>query len=98
MRKFLAALIITLILCSASYAGVFMSFPAEGICTGDYVRYRARPGRNSKILGRLMDGDEVVVVGERRLGREVWYEIYDPSGRRRTAWIAGQYVVPADEY
>ena len=98
MRKFLAALIITLMLCSISHAAVFRSFPAEGICTGDYVRYRARPGTNSKILGRIFEGDEVTVLSERRVNRQVWYEIYDPNDGDRTVWIAGKYIVPAEDY
>ncbi len=96
MRKILAAVIIAVMLSGVSYAAVFRSFPADGICVGDYVRYRSRPGTNSKILGRLFEGDEVTVVSERRLGREVWYEIYDPVDGDRTVWVSGRYIVPAD--
>ncbi len=99
MRRILAAaVIISLMLCSISEAAVFRSFPAQGICTGDYVRYRSRPSKNSKILGRIFDGDEVMVLSERRVGRQVWYEIYDPNDEDRTVWVAGQYIVPIEDY
>ena len=94
MRKILAAFVIALILCSVSFAETFRSFPAYGVCTGDYVRLRAKPGTKSKILGRLFEGDEVTVVSERRIGREVWYEIYDPNDEERTVWVAGKYIEP----
>ncbi len=94
MRKILASVIIALIVCSASYAGTFRSFPAYGVCTGDYVRLRARPDTKAKILGRLFDGDEVTVVSERRRGREIWYEIEDPNDESRTVWVSGKYIEP----
>ncbi len=96
MRKILAAVIIAVMICSVSYAAVFTSFPADGVCVGDYVRYRNRPGTKSKILGRIFEGDEVTVVSERRLGREVWYEIYDPNDGDRTVWVSGKYIVPVE--
>ncbi len=96
MRKILAALILAVMICGASYAAVFTSFPADGVCVGDYVRYRSRPSTKSKILGRMFEGDEVTVLSERRTGREVWYEIYDPNNEDRTVWVSGKYIVPAD--
>ena len=98
MRKILAlSLILSVILCGISEA-VFRSFPADGVCTGDYVRYRSRPSTNSKILGRLFEGDSVTVVSERRVGKQIWYEIYDPNDEDRTVWVSGQYIVPEDEF
>lgn len=97
MRKFLAAVIISLMLCSISEAAVFRSFPAKGICIGDYVRYRSAPSKNARIMGRIFDGDEVMVLSEQRKGRQVWYEIYGPNDEIRTVWVAGQYIVPAED-
>ena len=95
MRKILAAFVICLVLCSASYAVErFRSFPAYGVCIGDYVRLRSGPSTKSKILGRLFEGDEVTVVSERVRGREIWYEIYDPNDEDRTVWVSGKYIVP----
>ncbi|MBQ7220284.1 MAG: SH3 domain-containing protein [Synergistaceae bacterium] len=97
MRKLLAAVLLgSVILCGIAEAAVFTSFPADGICTGDYVRYRARPGTNSKILGRLFEGDEVTVLSEVRVKSQRWYEIYDPNASGRTVWVAGQYIAPIE--
>ena len=94
MRKILAAVVICIMLCGVSYAERFTSFPAYGVCTGDYVRLRSRPSTNSKILGRLFEGDEVTVVSERVRGREIWYEINDPNDEDRTVWVSGKYIEP----
>ena len=99
MRKVLAVvLLVSFMLCGIAEAAVFRSFPADGICIGDYVRYRSRPGTNSRILGRLFDGDEVTVLSEVRVKGQRWYEIYDPNESGRRVWVAGQYIVPADDY
>ena len=97
MRKVLAVvLLMSLILCGIAEAAVFRSYPADGVCTGDYVRYRSRPGTNSKILGRLFEGDEVTVVSEVRVKGQRWYEIYDPNDDDKTVWVAGQYIAPVE--
>lgn len=93
----LTALVLIIFTCGISEArSVFTSFPADGICTGDYVRYRSRPSTNAKILGRLFDGDEVRVVSERSVNGQVWYEIYDPNSGDRTVWVAGRYIIPVE--
>ena len=97
MRKVLAiVLLMIVVLCGIAEAAVFRSFPADGVCTGDYVRYRSRPGTNSKILGRLFEGDEVTVLSEVRVKGQRWYEIYDPNDGDRTVWVAGQYISPVE--
>ena len=97
MRKVLAVvLLMSFILGGIAEAAVFSSYPADGVCTGDYVRYRSKPGTNSKILGRLFEGDEVTVVSEVRVKGQRWYEIYDPNDGDRTVWVAGQYIAPVE--
>ena len=97
MRKVLAVvLLMSFILGGIAEAAVFRSYPADGVCTGDYVRYRSKPGTNSKILGRLFEGDEVTVVSEVRVKGQRWYEIYDPNDGDRTVWVAGQYIAPVE--
>ena len=97
MRRVLALVLLSgFMLCGIAEAAVFMSFPADGICTGDYVRYRAKPGTDSKILGRLFEGDEVTVLSEVRVKGQRWYEIEDPNDEDRTVWIVGKYISPLE--
>lgn len=96
MRKlFVMVLVIILMVCGISEAARFRDFPADGVCVGDYVRYRSRPSTNAEIYGRLFDGDEVTVVSQRTVKGQVWYEIYDPEDDDRTAWVSGKYIEPA---
>ncbi len=49
---------------------------------------------------RLNEGDEVVILGEKRLElgnepQELWYKIEPPRNEWR--WVIGQFVVPADK-
>ena len=95
MRKiFAAALLISLILCSISEAGGIRRFPSDGICVGDYVRFRSGPGTNYRILGRMFDGERVTVISQYRRGGRLWYEIYDPYSGDRTVWVAAEYILP----
>ena len=95
MRKIFAlAILVCLLVCSVSEAARFRYFPADGVCVGDYVRFRDRPGTRSRILGRLMKGDQVTVISQVTVGRELWCEIYDPYDDDRTVWVSGKYIVP----
>lgn len=95
MRKvFALAILVCLLVCSVSEAARFRRFPADGVCVGDYVRFRDRPGTRSRILGRLMKGDQVTVVSQVTVGRELWCEIYDPFEDDGTVWVSGKYIVP----
>ena len=93
MRRFFAVMILfCVILCGISEAARHIVLPAEGICTGDYVRYRSGPGTRFRILGRLFRGDTVTVVSIESVRGQLWCEIYDPRGSRRTVWVSGQYI------
>ncbi|MBR0257941.1 MAG: hypothetical protein IJQ58_09415, partial [Synergistaceae bacterium] len=80
MRKILAAVIIS-ILCISSPAissERFMSFPAIGVCTGTYVRYRDNPDTDGEIRGRLNAPERVIVFSQTVTDGDIWYEIGDP--------------------
>ena len=97
MRKIFVAVIIAVILCSTAYAERFSKFPDYGVCTGDSVRCRNNPGKKSKIIKRINKGDEVQVVGERKVGGELWYEIYtspDSEDEEGPFWVSARYIEP----
>ena len=70
-------------------------YPVEGVCTGDNVRLRSRPGTESRVLGRADMDDVLTVVGEETYDGETWYRIENPSGRGKL-WIHGDYVEITD--
>ena len=102
MRKVLAVtLAVSMMLCVISSAGFarpvldkspIEDFPADGICTGDGVRFRSGPGTNYKVLGKLDEFDEVVIRGSKSNNGDIWYKIDDPRGRRGTVWVASWYI------
>lgn len=96
MRK-IFALIILILACTASYASDkyerFVAFPAIGTCTGTHVRYRKNPDTKSKILGRINAPQNVIVLSQKKLKNELWYEIEDPE-RDSKAWVFGKYIMP----
>ena len=95
MRKFFVMMLIMfLITCGISEAAQFNSFPMNGMCVGNYVRYRARPSTNATILGRLFEYEEVTVISQKKVKGHIWYEIERPDGRSGTAWVLGKYLVP----
>ena len=94
MRRLVAAVIMLVLSSSGVFAGErFVEFPALGVCTGDYVRYRARPDTNADIWGRLHTGEKVIVEGQKRVNGEIWYEIF-PKDAQDTAFVFGKYLVP----
>ena len=87
MKKFLAALVLLCVLSSGAFAAQkFRDFPAEGVCTGDYVRYRLDPDTESEIIGRLFTGDRVTVLSQTSVDGEVWYEIEDPEEHENSTY------------
>lgn len=97
MKKILAAVIVAVIFCGSAYAERFTSFPAYGICMGDSVRCRENPGKKSKIIKRINKGDEVHVVGQRKVGGELWYEVYtspDSEDEEGPFWVSARYIEP----
>ena len=94
MRKIFVTLVMLLICVTPSCAAErFVKFPAIGVCTGTYVRYREDPDTESEILGRLNTPDRVIVLGRTSVGGDTWYEIEDPRGDR-PAYVFGKYIVP----
>ncbi len=100
MKRFLAALLLLCVLASSAFAASrFRDFPAEGVCTGDYVRYRMEPDTESEVIGRLFKGDRVTVLSRTSVDGEVWYEIEDPEiddpeEEGATVWVYGKYIRP----
>ena len=95
MRKSILIMMMLLFLSTAAYAGErFMIFPALGVCTGTYVRYREEPDTESEILGRLNAPEKAVVLSQTAVDGEIWYEIENPLNDSE-AWIFGKYIRPA---
>lgn len=95
MKKLLAALLLVCILSSGALAAArFRSFPAQGVCTGDYVRYRTDPDTDADVVGRLFKGDRVRVLSQTSVYGEIWYEIEDPEDEDNTVWVYGKYIRP----
>ena len=88
MKRAVIALVILLALCGASLG---MSFPEIGVCNGDGVRLRAKPGTKGKVIGRVDAGTQFVVLGESLSGGQKWYRIDHPT-QEGTAYISAQYV------
>lgn len=95
MRKIFTALIAAVICMSspAMSSERFISFPAIGICTGTYVRYRDNPDTDGEILGRLNAPERVIVFGQTVTDGEIWYEIGNPQGQD-SAFVFGKYIRP----
>lgn len=94
MRKFLALWAVVFFFAVPSFAAAkFVTFPGLGTCTGTYVRYRETPDTDSEIIGRLNTPERVIVLSQRTVGGDIWYEIEDPHSQA-AAWIFGKYVIP----
>ena len=94
MKRIILAVLIALLLVSfAEGAGKFAAFPTIGICTGDSVRYRAKPDTNAEIWGSLSKNMKVVVESQKVVDGETWYEI-SPKDAQDTAYVYGEYLVP----
>ena len=95
MRKVCVILLAVLMFCTACEARArFVTFPAVGLCTGTYVRYRMDPGTDAEAFnGRLNTGDPVIVIGQTAVNGQVWYEIDNPEGEY-TAFVFGKYIEP----
>ena len=93
MRKFLAFVILLFLPEVSEASERFVTFPAIGTCTGTYVRYRKKPYTDSKILGRINKPQNVIVLSQKKLNGEIWYEIEDPE-RDSKAWVFGKYIEP----
>ncbi len=80
--------------CCLSFAGTAcgsIDYPTLGTCTGSNVRLRDNPGTNSNIIGKANNGDEFIVLGERRVNGDIWYAVDHPA-EPGTLWISGQYL------
>lgn len=94
MRKIAALVVVILAVCSVCEAnGRFVALPAIGMCTGDYVRYRAQPNTEAEIWGRMHKGEKVVVESRTSVNGETWYEIL-PHDTQDVAFISGKYMTP----
>mgnify|MGYP002623873019 CR=1 FL=1 len=87
MRKIIALLWLML-LCGTAWG---MNYPEIGVCTGDSVRLRERPGTKSRILGTIDTGRQLVILGETSSGGQKWYKVDHPA-KRGTAYILSSYV------
>ncbi len=94
MKRLILAVLIALLLVSfAEGAGKFAAFPTVGVCTGDSVRYRAKPDTKSEIWGSLSLNEKVIVDGQKVIDGETWYEIL-PKDAQDSAYVYGKYLAP----
>ena len=66
-------------------------YPALGMCTANYVRYRDEAGTDSEILGRIHEYQNVIVLSEARHKGEKWYMIDNPVDDGE-AWVSAKYI------
>ena len=69
----------------------FKTFPTLGRCTGNNVRLREDPDTGSKILGKLNEGNCVVVLNKLITEGNIWYEVDNPAKKGR-AFVFGKYL------
>ena len=94
MKRLILAVLIALLLVSfAEGVGKFAAFPTVGVCTGDSVRYRAKPDTKSEIWGSLSLNEKVIVDGQKVIDGETWYEIL-PKDAQDSAYVYGKYLAP----
>ena len=67
------------------------SYPDTGFCVGNSVRLREDPDTEAEIVGRLNEGDRVIVLGEASVDGEKWYSLDNPT-QEGTAWAFGKYI------
>ena len=87
MKKLLAVLCV-MVLCGSASA---LQFPELGVCHGEGVRLRERPGTNGKIIGRADVGTRFVILDSAEAGGQLWYKVDHPT-KRGSAYILGKYV------
>lgn len=68
--------------------------PISAVVT-DTLRVREEPNTESNILGRLRQGDKVLLLARREDNR--WYQIEYPPDSGERGWIAADYVVPSSD-
>ena len=93
-KRFFAAMLFIALIASASWADrvpVLSEFPTLGRCNGNGVRLRADTDTKSTILGKLDDGDIVVVLDETLAHGDTWYEVDHPT-KNGKAWVFGKYL------
>lgn len=73
---------------------VFVEYPTLGECTGNNVRIRSEPDKNSEIVGKLDEYDKIIVLNKIKSGNDSWYEVDNPKSDG-TAYVFGKYLVPA---
>lgn len=94
MRRIILAILIVLSFVSfAECAGRFAAFPTIGVCTGDSVRYRAKPNTKAEIWGSLALNEKVIIDSQKVIDGEIWYEIL-PKDAQDSAYVYGKYLVP----
>ena len=92
-RKVFVAALLCVLITSSSYAASFVDYPTLGRSTGDGVRLRSKPSTNSKVLGKLVEGDFVIVIRSKNIDGELWYEVDHPTKKGR-AYVFGKYLEP----
>ena len=93
-RKIFTALIFCVLIVSCAWADrapELSDFPTLARCTGNNVRLRADPNTKSTILGKLDDGDYVVVLNETFAHGDTWYQVDHPT-RKGQAYVFGKYL------
>ena len=89
VKVFALAVMVLMSFAECVFAGP--EYPTLGRCTGDNVRLRESPTTKSRILGEVSEPQELVILGERKVNGQTWYNVDDPFDDRE-AWISGRYV------
>lgn len=97
-RAFVFLTVLSLCLTACAWADPlprFGEFPALGACTGNDVRLRDKPGtgKESRVVGKVNEFDQLIVLGQTALNGQTWYEVEHPRAKG-TVWIFGDYVQP----
>ncbi len=88
MKKIIFALMFVIV-CTGSASCT--EYPAIGMCSANYVRYRDKAGTDSEILGRIHEYQNVIVLSEARHKGEKWYRIENPIDKGE-AWVLAKYI------
>ena len=84
------ATVISIVIAGCAYGSI--DYPTLGTCTGSNVRLRDNPGTNyTNIIGKANNGDQFIVLGERRVNGDMWYAVDHPI-EQGTLWISGRYL------
>ena len=66
-------------------------YPDIGVCVGNSVRLREDPDTESGIVGRVNEGETLILLAETSVDGQRWYAVDHPT-EEGTAWVFGRYI------